>query len=77
MPQWLQDLFDGWPMIRANLATFFVILVLMVGAVWIVVNWSYSTVLASKNSEIELQDRQLADYREKLQGATRTKPRLE
>jgi hypothetical protein len=31
---------------------------------------SYSSVLASKNSQMELQDRQLADYREKLHGAT-------
>jgi hypothetical protein len=59
MPPWMQDLFAGWPMIKANLPTFFVILVLMVGAVWIVVNWSYSGVLASKNGQIELQDRQL------------------
>jgi hypothetical protein len=57
-------------MIRANLATFAVILVLMIGAIWIVVNWSYSAVLASKNAQIELQDRQLADFREKLKGAT-------
>jgi hypothetical protein len=70
MPQWMQDLTAGWPMIRANLPTFFVIVVLIAGAVWIVVNWSYSGVLASKNSQIELQDRQLADYRDKLKGAT-------
>jgi hypothetical protein len=57
-------------MIRANLPTFFVILVLIIGAVWIVVNWSYSGVLATKNGQIELQDRQLADYKEKLSGAT-------
>jgi hypothetical protein len=50
-------------MIRANLPTFFVIVVLIAGAIWIVVNWSYSGVLASKNGQIELQDRQLADYR--------------
>ena len=70
MPPWMQDLFAGWPMIKANLPTFFVILVLMVGAVWIVVNWSYSGVLASKNGQIELQDRQLADYKQKLDGAS-------
>jgi hypothetical protein len=46
MPQWMQDLTAGWPMIRANLPTFFVVLVLILGAVWIVVNWSYSGVLA-------------------------------
>jgi len=70
MPQWMQDLTAGWPMIRANLPTFFVILVLMVSVVWIVVNWSYSGELASKNGQIELKDRQLADYRDKLKGAT-------
>jgi hypothetical protein len=70
MPQWMQDLTAGWPMIRANLPTFFVILVLVIGAVWIVVNWSYNGLLASKNGQIELQDRQLADYKAKLEGAT-------
>ena len=66
----MQDLTAGWPMIRANLPTFFVILVLMVGAVWVAFNWSYGGVLASKNGQIELQDRQLADFRDKLKGAT-------
>jgi hypothetical protein len=70
MPQWMQNLFEGWPMIQANLPTFFIILVLMIGVVWIVTQWNYSGVLASKNGQIELQDRQLADYRGKLQGAT-------
>ena len=59
-----------WPMIRANLPTFAVILVLMIGAIWVVINWSYSGVLASKTGQIELQDRQLSDYREKLKGAS-------
>lgn len=70
MPQRMQDVSAGWPMIRANLSTFFVILVLMIGAVWIVVNWSYSGVLSSKNGQIELQDRQIADYKDKLRGAS-------
>jgi hypothetical protein len=70
MPQWMQDLTAGWPMIRANLPTFFVILVLTAGVIWAAFNWSYSAVLAGKNSQIELQDRQLADYKQKLDGAT-------
>jgi hypothetical protein len=69
MPQWMQDHTAGWPMIRANLPTFFVILVLIIGAVWFVVNWSYSGVLTSKTGQLELQDRQLADYKQKLNGA--------
>jgi hypothetical protein len=51
-------------MIRANLPTFAVILVLIVGVVWIVVNWSYSGVLASKNAQIELLDRQIANLKQ-------------
>jgi hypothetical protein len=70
MPQWMQDLTSGWPMIRANLPAFFVILVLIIGAVWWVLDWRYSGILASKNGQIELQDRQLADYRQKLDGAS-------
>jgi hypothetical protein len=70
MPQWMQDLIAGWPIIRANLPTFFVILVLMVGALWIVFSWSYGSVITSKNGQLELQDRQLADYKQKLDGAS-------
>lgn len=70
MPQWMQDLTTGWPMIRANLPTFFVILVVLIGAIWVVMNWSYGAVIASKNGQIELQDRQLSDYKQKLDGAT-------
>lgn len=70
MPQWMQDLVSGWPMIRANPVTFILIVAVIIGGVWVVIGWSYSSVFASKNSQIELQDRQLADYKEKLQGAT-------
>jgi hypothetical protein len=57
-------------MIRANLPTFFVILVLIIGAIWWIMNWRYGDLLASKNGQIELQDRQLADYKQKLDGAS-------
>jgi hypothetical protein len=70
MPQWMQDLFAGWPMIRANLPTFFVIVVLIIGAVWWLMDWRYGAIVASKTGQIELQDRQLADYKQKLDGAS-------
>jgi hypothetical protein len=70
MPQWMQDLFAGWPMIRANLPTFFVILVIIIGAVWWLMDWRYGAIVASKNGQLELQDRQLADYKQKLDGAS-------
>src|ERR1700733_5100966 len=70
MPQWMQDLFAGWPMIRANLPTFFVILVLIIGGIWWLMDWRYGSIVASKAGQIELQDRQLADYKQKLDGAS-------
>ena len=70
MQQWIQDLTTGWPMIRANLPTFLVIVVLIIGALWWVMELRYGVIVASKTSQIELQDRQLADYKQKLDGAS-------
>jgi len=33
-------------------------------------DWSYSAILSSKNSQIELLEREIADYKEKLNGAS-------
>ncbi len=49
---------------------FAVLVIVVAGLIWAATNWSYSSVLASKNAQIELQDRQLADYKQKLGGAT-------
>jgi hypothetical protein len=70
MPQWMQNLIEGWPMIRANLPTFFVICVLIAGVIWAAFGWSYSTVLASKNAQIELLETRVSDYQDKLKGAS-------
>src|SRR5258708_36334735 len=80
-PQWLQSLISGWPIIRANLPTFFVLAVLMFGAifgvVWWLMNWRYGGVIAgrdgiitNKDSEIALLRGQRDDYKDKLSGAT-------
>src|SRR5579859_7548993 len=81
MPQWMQDLTAGWPMIRANLPTFFVIAVLMfsaiLGTVWWLMDWRYGGIIsgrdgiiANKDSEITLLRGQRDDYKDKLSGAT-------
>ncbi|MBC9878221.1 hypothetical protein G8O24_12800 [Bradyrhizobium sp. INPA01-394B] len=77
MPQWLQDLITGWPMIRANLPTFLVILVLMVGVVWYLFGQVYNqrladrdSVISNKESEIALLKSQRDDYKDKLGGAS-------
>lgn len=38
------------------------------GVVWGAVNWSYSSVVASKNSQIELLEKQITDCKDKLNG---------
>jgi hypothetical protein len=58
----------------------FVLAVAIVGVgVWSIVNWGYSTVISSKNSQLEFADRQIADYKEKLGGASpdQAKARME
>jgi hypothetical protein len=61
MPQWMQDLTTGWPMIRANLPTFVVIVVLITGAVWAALSWSYGSIISHQASEIKLLERQKAE----------------
>lgn len=70
LPQSLQDLVNGWPMIEANPATFIAIVVVIAFAEWVILRFWYGGRLSSKDAQIELQDRQLADYRDKLQGAS-------
>jgi len=57
-------------MIWANPKTFALVTAVIIAIVWLIVNYSYSTILSNKNSQIELQDRQLGDYKQKLDGAT-------
>jgi hypothetical protein len=49
---------------------FAVAVIACVGIVFGVINWSYSAILSSKGSQIELQDRQIADCKEKLKDAS-------
>ena len=61
MPQWLQDLTTGWPMIRANIPTFLVLTALIVGVVWAAMSWSYGTIISNQASEIKLLERQKSE----------------
>jgi hypothetical protein len=66
----LQDVANVWPVVWANRATLIPILVGIVVLEWAILSFWYSGRLASKEAEIRLQDRQLADYRDKLHGAS-------
>jgi hypothetical protein len=77
MPQWMQDLTAGWPMIMANLPTFFVLAALITGVVWWLMDWRYGGVIAGRDGAIANRDSEIAllkgqrdDYKDKLKGAT-------
>jgi hypothetical protein len=61
MPQWMQDLIAGWPMISANIPTFLVIIVLIIGAVWAAMAWAYGRIISHQSAEINLLERQKAE----------------
>lgn len=48
-------------MIRANLPTFAVIVVLIIGFVWAALSWSYGGIISNQASEIKLLERQKAE----------------
>jgi hypothetical protein len=66
----LVKLLEQWAVVTAAPIPFAIAVVVAGGLIWLAVGWSYSGVLASKNAQIELQDRQLADYKQKLDGAS-------
>jgi hypothetical protein len=79
MPQWLQSMVAGWPMIAANVPTFIALVVIIFGAVWGAMYLMYGAVISNKDSEISLLKSQRDDYRDKLGGASpaQAKERME
>jgi hypothetical protein len=63
LQDWLQDVANVWPVVWANRATLIPILVGVVVLEWVILSFWYSGRLASKEAEIRLQARQLADHR--------------
>jgi len=61
MPQWMLDLIAGWPMIGANLPTFAVIVVLIIGVVWAAMSWAYGSIIRHQAAEIKLLERQKSE----------------
>jgi hypothetical protein len=66
----LVKLLEQWAVVTAAPIPFAKAVAIAGGLIWLAVGWSYSSILSGKSAQIELQDRQLADYREKLKGAT-------
>lgn len=77
MAEWLVKLLEQWAVVTAAPIPFAIVTIILGAVIWIVIGWSYSAILNSKNAQIELQDRQLADYREKLGGASPSEAKAE
>jgi hypothetical protein len=56
--------------IKAAPYPFILAVALVIGVIWVIVNYFYSNTLSSKNAQLELADRQIADYKQKLGGAS-------
>ena len=70
MPEWFSKIVQEWSVISGAPISFTAAVIVVIVAVWSIVNWSYSTLLSSKNAQIELLQGRIADYRDKLKGAS-------
>jgi hypothetical protein len=70
MSEWIVKLLEQWDTVKAAPIPFTIAIIIAAAIIWVAVEWSYRGILGSKNAQIELQDRQLADYRDKLKGAS-------
>jgi hypothetical protein len=68
--EFFSKFFEDAAMIKAAPRPFILTIALVIGAVWWVVDYTYGTRLSSKNAQLELSDRQIADYKQKLSGAS-------
>jgi hypothetical protein len=70
MDQFLTKLAEQVAAIRAAPYPFVLAVAIVAGAIWFIVNYAYRTILSSKNAQLELADRQLAEYKQKLSVAS-------
>jgi|SRR5271166_716537 len=57
-------------MIKATPYPFIMAVAIATAAVWVIVNYVYRTTILSKDAQLELANRQIADYKQKLDGAS-------
>jgi hypothetical protein len=70
MPDWFAKLVQEWSVIAAAPISFTAAVIVVIVVVWSIINWSYSSVLSSKNANMELLQSRLSAYQDKLKGAS-------
>jgi hypothetical protein len=69
MPSWSwKDILEQLAVIRAAPVPSAVMTIAIIGIIWGAMNWSYSSVIVSKSSQIELLEKQITDCKDKLNG---------
>jgi hypothetical protein len=59
-----------WAVVTGAPVAFSLAVILAAAAIWWAISWAYKARLANAKSEISLRDAQIADYKEKLHGAS-------
>jgi hypothetical protein len=70
MPEWFDGVAQEWSFVGAALVSFAIALVVVIIVVWAILHWFYRRMLSSKDSQIEVLQSRLADYRNVLEGAS-------
>ena len=77
MPDWLTFLLKEWAVVAPGPVTFVAVVILLGMAIWFAAKFTYSErltrkdeLIATKDIQIALQERQIAEYKDKLQGAS-------
>jgi hypothetical protein len=70
LQNWLDALKQEIAAVAAAPVTFVIVLMVVIAAVWGGLHWTYRTVLANKDQRIAVLERRVAEYRDKLSGAT-------
>ena len=65
-----KNLLDQWAVIETAPAIFIMAVLLLSVLIWAAMKWAYSARIENKDSVIELQNAQIGDYKQKLNGAS-------
>jgi hypothetical protein len=70
MDQIFTKLAEQAAVIKAAPYPFILAVLIAAGAIWVAFNWAYGSILSNKNAQIELLQGRIADYQDKLKGAS-------
>ena len=70
MPEWFSGVAQEWSLIGSYPIAFAIALIVVIIVVWAILHFFYHRILLRKDSQIEVLQNRLADYRNVLEGAS-------